>query len=61
MEDKKEIKEAQKEFDKAMIDVLKGMADDLRAPKENYELKFLRERLVVLETKVDMLLQMLLK
>lgn len=61
MENKKEVTEAQKELDRAMIDVLKGMADDLKSPKENYELKYLRERVIVLETKLDMLMQIIIK
>lgn len=61
MESKKELNEAKNEFDKAMIDVLKGMADDLKAPKENFEMKYLKERVLILETKLDMIMQIFLK
>lgn len=61
MESKKEVKKAQEELDTAMIDLLKGMTADLKAPKENYELKFLEDRVLVLETKLDTIMKILLR
>ena len=61
MDSKKEVEKASKELDMAMINLIKGMTEDLKAPKENFELKYLKDRILVLETKIDMILKIVLK
>ena len=61
MEKNKKLKKAENELNKTMVDLLKGMTEDLKQPKENFELKYLQQRVLVLETKLDMLMQIFLK
>lgn len=61
MDSKKEVKKASEELDLAMINLLKGMTEDLNKPKDNFEMNYLKERVLVLETKIDMISKIVLK
>ena len=61
MDSKQEVKKANEELDLAMINLVKGMTEDLKNPKNNFEINYLKERVLVLETKIDMILKIVLK
>lgn len=61
MDKKEELTKSKEELDLAMINLIKGMTEDLGKPTESFEMKYLKDRVLVLETKLDTILQFLLK